>query len=60
MPVVIIEMMEGRTVEQKKDLVMGITSAFERIGVSPDVLHIIMKGTPKHNLATDGALASED
>ncbi len=59
MPVVIIEMWEGRTVEQKKQLAEGITSAFVKIGVPPEVLHIIMKDNPKHNWATGGKLASE-
>jgi 4-oxalocrotonate tautomerase len=60
MPVVIVEMWEGRSVEQKKTLAEGITSAFEKIGVPPEGLHIIMKDNPKHNWATGGKLASED
>jgi len=59
MPVVIIEMWEGRTVEQKKQLVEGITSAFTKIGTPPEVLHIVMKDNPKHNWAIGGKLASE-
>ena len=49
MPVVIVEMWEGRTVEQKKQLAEGITSSFVKIGVPPEVVHIIMKDNPKHN-----------
>jgi 4-oxalocrotonate tautomerase len=60
MPVVIIEMWEGRTVEQKKQLAEGITSAFTKIGTPPEVLHIVMKDNPKHNWAIGGKLASED
>lgn len=60
MPVVIIEMWEGRTVEQKKQLVEGITSTFAKIGTPAEALHIIMKDNPKHNWATRGKLASED
>ena len=59
MPIVIIEMLEGRTVEQKKKLVEGITSAFVSIGTSEDVLHIVMKDNPKHNLAHGSKLLSE-
>jgi 4-oxalocrotonate tautomerase len=59
MPVVIIEIWEGRTVDEKKRLVKGITSAFENIGVPSEVLHIIMKDNPKHNWAIGGKLASE-
>ena len=60
MPVVIVEMWEGRTVEHKKKLVEGITAAFEKIGVSPEVLHIILKDNPKHNWANSGKLVSEE
>lgn len=59
MPVVIIEMWEGRTVEQKKRLVEGITSAFAEIGTRPEVLQIIIKDNPKHNWAVGGKLSSE-
>jgi len=60
MPVVIVETWEGKTVEQKKQLVEGITSSFVKIGVPPDEVHIIIKDNPKHNWATGGKLASEN
>jgi len=59
MPVVTVEMWEGRTVEQKKKLVEGITSEIANMGVSPEKVHIIIKDNPKHNWATGGKLASE-
>ena len=59
MPVVTVEMWEGRTIEQKKKLVEGITSAFVQIGTSSEAVHIIIKDIPKHNWATGGKLASE-
>ena len=59
MPVVIVEMWEGRTIEQKKQLVEGITSAFVKIGTPPETVHIILKDIPKHNWADGGKLASE-
>ncbi len=59
MPVVIIEMWEGRTVEQKKQLVAGITSAFVKIGTPSEAVHIIIKDNPKHNWASGGKLSSE-
>ena len=60
MPVVIIEMWEGRTIEQKKHLAEGITSAFVKIGTPAEAVHIIIKDNPKHNWATEGRLASEE
>ncbi len=59
MPVVTVEMWEGRTVEQKKQLVEDITSAMVKIGVPPEAVHIIIKDVPKHNWADGGKLASE-
>ena len=58
MPVVIVEMWEGRTVDQKKQLVEDINSAFMKQGIPPEALHIIMKDNPKHNWASGGKLAS--
>ncbi len=60
MPVVTVEMWEGRTIEQKKQLVEGITSSFVQIGVPKEALHIILKDVPKHNWAIGGKLASEE
>ena len=42
MPVVKIEMWEGRSVDEKKQLVQGITSEFVKIGVPAEALHIII------------------
>jgi 4-oxalocrotonate tautomerase len=59
MPVVIIEMWEGRTIEQKKSLAAGITSAFVNIGTPSGDVKIIMKDNPKYNFAVGGKLESE-
>jgi len=59
MPVVVVEMWEGRTIEQKKQLVEGITSVIVNLGVPPEAVEIIIKDNPKHNWATGGKLASE-
>ncbi len=60
MPVVIVEMWEGRTIEQKKQLVQGITSVMTNMGIPPEVVHIIINDVPKHNWGTGGKLASEE
>ena len=59
MPVVIVEMWEGRTIEQKKQLAEDITSSFVKIGTPADAVHVVMKDNPKHNWAIGGKLASE-
>ena len=59
MPIVTVEMWAGRTIEQKKQLVEGITSVMANMGIPPEVVHIIIRDVPKHNWATGGKLASE-
>jgi len=53
MPVVVVEMWEGRTVEQKKQLAEGITESFVKIGTPAEAVQT------KHNWAIGGKLASE-
>ncbi len=59
MPVVIVEMWEGRTVEHKKQLARDRTSAFVKIGTPQEAVQIILKDNAKHNWAIGGKLASE-
>ncbi len=59
MTVVIVEMWEGRTVEQKEKLIKGITKAFEEIGTKPESLHIVLHDVPKTNWGTRGEQASK-
>jgi 4-oxalocrotonate tautomerase len=59
MPVVIVEMWEGRTHEQKKKLAKGITDAFVQIGVPASAVNIILKDNPKSCWAQGGTLCSE-
>lgn len=60
MPVVTVEMWAGRSIEQKKKLVEGITASFAQIGTPPEAVQIIIKDNPKHNWAIAGKLASEN
>jgi 4-oxalocrotonate tautomerase len=59
MPVVIVEMWQGRTEEQKAKLIKGITKAFEDIGVPAERLNIIIHDVPKSNWGTSGEPASK-
>ena len=58
MPVVIVEMWEGRTEDQKRTLIKGITKAFEAIGVKAEWLNIIIHDIPKSNWGMKGEQAS--
>ncbi|MFC1943076.1 tautomerase family protein [Chloroflexota bacterium] len=60
MPVVTVEMWAGRSIEQKKELVAGITLVMTNLGIPPEAVQIIIKDNPKHNWATGGKLASEE
>jgi 4-oxalocrotonate tautomerase len=60
MPTYHVQMMEGRTVEQKKKLVEAITQAsVEILGVTPASVDIIITDIKPENWATGGKLWSE-
>jgi 4-oxalocrotonate tautomerase len=60
MPLVTIEMWEGRSVDQKRELAQGITSVMtNKLGIPAEAVTIIMKDVPKYNWAIGGKLASE-
>lgn len=59
MPVVVIEMWQGRNEEQKEKLIKELTKAFETIGVKKESLTIIIHETPKSNWGTRGEQASK-
>ena len=60
MPVVTVNMWTGRTIEQKKQIVEGITSVMTSIGIPQDAVEIIINDIPKHNWGIGGKLASEE
>ena len=59
MPILIVEMWEGRTLEQKRQLVKELTGAFVKIGTPAEAVQIILKESVKSNWAEGGKLASE-
>jgi 4-oxalocrotonate tautomerase len=60
MPYVTIVLREGRTVEQKRELVKAVTEAVVRtINAKPDAVHVIVHDEPAHNLAREGILLSD-
>jgi 4-oxalocrotonate tautomerase len=60
MPTLRIDMMEGRTAQQKADLARELTDAVVRVlGGSPQSVDILMYDIPRHNWATGGVLWSE-
>ena len=60
MPVVTIELWEGRTVDQKRKLVRAVTDAMvEHAGARPDALHVIIHEVPKENWGLAGVLGPD-
>ena len=60
MPAYHIEMMEGRTLDQKKKLVEAITRVtVEVLGVKPDSVDILIADIKRENWATGGKLWSD-
>lgn len=60
MPTYHVEMMEGRTVEQKRKLVEEITRvSVEVLGGSPESVDILITDVKRENWATGGKLWSE-
>jgi 4-oxalocrotonate tautomerase len=60
MPTIRVEMFEGRTPEQKKNLVKALTQAcVETIGAKPESVDIVLFDVKPSEWATGGELWSE-
>ncbi len=59
MPVVIVEMQEGMTLDQKRQLAKDLTQSFVNIGVAAEAVHLILKDNPKSCWAEGGQLCSD-
>jgi 4-oxalocrotonate tautomerase len=59
-PVVTVQLFEGRTLEQKRRLVKAITDAMvEHADARPDALHVVLQEIPKNNWGRAGVLGSD-
>lgn len=59
MPIVTVELWEGKTMEQKRQIVKDITATFLKLGIGPEHINVLLKENPKHNWAIGGKLCSE-
>lgn len=60
MPYVTIVLREGRSPDQKRELVRAVTDALVRtVNAKPESVHIIVHDEPAHNLASGGKLLSD-
>ena len=57
MPVVTIAMYDGRSIDQKRELVKGVTDVVARVtGNSPEAVHVIIEEVNRENWAIGGLL----
>jgi 4-oxalocrotonate tautomerase len=57
MPEIILELAEGRTLEQKREIVKGFTETMVRvIGVDPEAVVVIIHENPRTDKAKGGVL----
>jgi 4-oxalocrotonate tautomerase len=60
MPTIRVELLEGRTPEQKTALVKALTKAVvESLGSKPDSVDVVLFDIPRQNWATGGVQWSE-
>jgi 4-oxalocrotonate tautomerase family enzyme len=59
MAIAILEMLEGHSIEEKRQLAKDITEAFSKIGIPAETVQIIMRETPKSCWADAGRMCSD-
>ena len=60
MPIVTVELVSGRTVEQKRAVAKAITEAVvEHLKTSPESVTVIFRDASRENIATAGVLFSD-
>lgn len=60
MPVIRVELFEGRSVEQKRALASALTEAAARtLGIPPDSVDVMFFDIARHDWATSGTLWSD-
>lgn len=60
MPIIRVEMLEGRSVEKKRELVATLTRETARIaGCSEDSIYVVIEDVKKENWGVSGQLLSD-
>ncbi len=60
MPYVTIVLREGRSLDQKRELVKAVTDAIVRTtNAKPEAVHIVVHDEPAHNIGSGGQLLSD-
>ncbi len=60
MPVITVQLFEGRTIEQKRNYAKALTEAtVQALGIDPGAVDVIFQDVKKSDWATGGVLWSE-
>lgn len=60
MPVVTIAMFDGRSIDQKRELVKGVTEVVARVTGNPlDAVHVIIEEVRRENWSIGGTLSAD-
>ena len=60
MPLVTIAMYEGRTLDQKRELVKGVTDVVARVTCNPpDAVHVIIEEVKRENWGIGGLIGPD-
>lgn len=60
MPYVTIVLKEGRTAEQKRELVKAVTDALVRtVNAKPETVHVLIQDLPPTNIASNATLLAD-
>jgi 4-oxalocrotonate tautomerase len=60
MPFVTIILKEGRSVDQKREMVKAVTDAIARtVNAKPEAVHIVVHEEPPTNIASAGTLLAD-
>lgn len=61
MPIIQVEMLEGRTIEQKRQMVKKVTEAVvDSVNCPPEAVRIIIREMPKEHFAVAGKLIIDE
>jgi 4-oxalocrotonate tautomerase len=60
MPIIRVEMLEGRSIEQKRDFAQQVTQlAVDVLKCKPDTLHVVFSEVPRDAWSTAGVMQSD-
>lgn len=59
MPIVEVKLWEGRTEQEIKEIIAGITDVFVKMGTKPEAVRVLIQPYPKKHWGVGGKPSSE-